>query len=70
MKPQKILHILQQILLFCSSGDFLTFFCTLQKYFDNNYLLDQSNDEHFGFEIGMAFYFQLSIYIVNIFVSF
>jgi len=69
MKPQEIPPILQQILHFCSSGDFLTLFCTLQKYFDDKYHLDQSNDENLGLEIGMMFYYQLSIYIVNKFVS-
>lgn len=69
MKPQEIPPILQQILHFCLSGDFLTLFCTLQKYFDDKYHLDQSNDENFGFEIGMMFYYQLSIHIVNQFVS-
>uniref|UniRef100_A0A2H8TUM8 Fanconi anemia group I n=1 Tax=Melanaphis sacchari TaxID=742174 RepID=A0A2H8TUM8_9HEMI len=51
MKPQEIPPILQQILHFCLSGDFLTLFCTLQKYFDDKYHLDQSNDENFAFEI-------------------
>lgn len=69
MKPQEIPPILQQILHFCSSGDFLTLFCTLQKYFDDKYHLDQSNDENFGLEIGMMIYYQLSIYNVNKFVS-
>lgn len=61
MKPQEIPPILQQILHFCSSGDFLTLFCTLQKYFDDKYHLEQSNDENFGLEIGMMFYYQLYI---------
>lgn len=51
MKPQEIPPILQQILHFCSSGDFLTLFCTLQKYFDDKYHLDQSNDENLRLEI-------------------
>lgn len=52
MKPLEIPPILQQILHFCSSGDFLTLFCTLQKYFDDKYHLDQSNDENYALEIG------------------
>lgn len=51
MKPLEIPPILQQILHFCSSGDFLTLFCTLQKYFDDKYHLDQSNNENYALEI-------------------
>lgn len=46
MKPQEIPPLLQQILHFCSDGDFLNLFCTLQKYFDNKYNLDQSNEHN------------------------
>lgn len=52
MKPQEIPPILQQILHFCSSGDFLTLFCTLQKYFDDKYHLDQSNEKNCALVIG------------------
>jgi len=55
MKPLEIPPILQQILHFCSSGDFLTLFCTLQKYFDDKYHLDQSNGENYGLEIGTVY---------------
>lgn len=43
MKPQEIPPLLQQILHFCVDGDFLNLFCSLQKYFDYKYNLDQSN---------------------------
>lgn len=57
MKPQEIPPLLQQILHFCSSGDFLNLFCTLQKYFDNleKYHFDQSNKQNNEIEIGIAF---------------
>lgn len=51
MKPQEIPPLLQQILHFCSSGDFLNVFCTIQKYFDDknfNHLNERNN----AFEIG------------------
>lgn len=54
MKPQEVPPLLQQILHFCSSGDFLNLFCTLQKYFDDNYILDQNNAEN-AFEIGNVY---------------
>ncbi|VVC36857.1 Hypothetical protein CINCED_3A015403 [Cinara cedri] len=43
MKPQEIPPLLQQILHFCSDGDFLNLFCTLQMYFDNKYNFVQSS---------------------------
>lgn len=54
MKPQEIPPLLQQILHFCLSGDFLNLFCTLQKYFDHKYHLDRSNNENNEIEIGIV----------------
>jgi hypothetical protein len=52
MKPQEIPPLVQQILHFCSSGDFLNLFCTLQKYFDEKSLVE---DESNAFEIGSLY---------------
>ncbi|XP_050438236.1 Fanconi anemia group I protein-like [Adelges cooleyi] len=52
MEPQEIPPLLQQMLHFCTSGDFLNLFCTLQKYFDNKYLGVQNVDDNDPFEIG------------------
>lgn len=52
MKPQEIPPLVQQILHFCSSGDFLNLFCTLQKYFDDKSLIEEESN---AFEIGSLF---------------
>lgn len=56
MKPQEVPQLLQQILHFCSSGDFLNLFCTLQKYFDEKYHLFKNNEQN-TFEIGAIYIF-------------
>lgn len=60
MKPQEIPPLLQQILHFCSSGDFLNLFCTLQKYFDDKYQSDHYNMQNNVFDIGNIFIYLLS----------
>lgn len=55
MKPQEIPPFLQQILHFCSSGEFLNLFCTLQKYFDAKNLMEQNNEINNAFEIGTVY---------------
>lgn len=55
MKPQEIPPFVQQILHFCSSGDFLDLFCTLQKYFDDKSSVGQNKDEVNAFEIGAVY---------------
>lgn len=52
LKPQEIPPLLQQILHFCSSGEFLNLFCTLQKYFDDKYLLYQTDNTNNELQIG------------------
>lgn len=54
MKPQEIPPLLQQILHFCSNGDFLNVFCTIQKYFDDKNIKDNSKNNN-AFEIGTVF---------------
>lgn len=61
MKPQEIPPLLQQILHFCSSGDFLNLFCTLQKYFDDKSHVNQNNGENNAFEIGTVCFNFLTI---------
>jgi len=55
MNPQEIPPLLQQILHFCTGGDFLNLFCTLQKYFDSKNLVYCSNNENNTFEIGTVY---------------
>ncbi|XP_050532964.1 Fanconi anemia group I protein-like isoform X2 [Daktulosphaira vitifoliae] len=52
LKPQEVPSLLQQILPFCSSGDFLYLFCTLRKYFDDKYIINKSINDQNRFEIG------------------
>lgn len=56
MKPQEIPPLLQQILHFCTSGDFLDLFCTLQKYFDDRYTANR-NEKNDEYQIGIGFFF-------------
>lgn len=55
MKPQEIPPLLQQILHFCSSGDFLNVFCTIQKYFDDKNINHLNNERNNAFEIGTVY---------------
>lgn len=66
MKPQEVPPLLQQILHFCSNGDFLNLFCTLQKYFDDKYLIDQNNEENNEFKIGSVYIYNLFLIKINI----
>jgi len=55
MEPQEIPPLLQQILLFCTNGEFLNLFCILQKYFDHKILVYYNNEETNLLEMGINY---------------
>lgn len=54
MKPQEIPNLLRPIINVCKSENYIDVFRTLQKYFDDKYIVSCYNEENKTFPIGIV----------------